>query len=167
MAATTTSHAPTIIPHPTERGASLLTSEVWVPKPRPEVFELFGDAFQLETLTPPWLNFHVITPRPIAMAPGIKIDYRLRLHGIPIRWQSLISCWEPPFLFVDEQLRGPYRKWHHLHTFEEKDGGTLVRDEVTYRVPGGRLIDRLFVRGDLERIFAFRRAKLLELLGGD
>lgn len=156
---------PEIGPHPNRRGVYRLQTSVWIPAPRATIFEFFGDAFQLETLTPPWLHFHVETPRPIEMRPGITIDYRLRIHRIPVRWQSRISTWEPPFRFVDEQVRGPYRLWHHLHTFEERDGGTLMRDEVDYAVPGGPLVHALFVRRDLLEIFAFRRRTLLEIFG--
>ena len=93
------------------------------------------------------------------------IDYKLRLHGIPIRWQSEISIWEPPTRFVDRQTRGPYRLWHHEHSFVERDGGTLVIDHVNYRPPGGRLVNRLFVVPDLRKIFGFRMQKLSELFG--
>jgi ligand-binding SRPBCC domain-containing protein len=127
------------------------------------VFEFFSDAFQLETLTPSWLRFSVLTPPPICIATETIVDYRLRVHGVPLRWQSLISAWEPPLRFVDEQMRGPYRRWHHTHLFEVVDNGTLCRDIVDYAVYGGRLINALFVRPDLLKIFAFRQAKLREL----
>jgi ligand-binding SRPBCC domain-containing protein len=137
--------------------------ELWLARPRDEVFQFFSDAQNLETLTPPWLNFHVLTPAPIAMQAGALIDYRLRVHGIPLRWQSEISVWEPPVCFVDAQRRGPYTAWVHAHLFEEKDGGTLVKDCVHYSVFGGALIDRLFVQRDVREIFEFRRQKLLKL----
>jgi ligand-binding SRPBCC domain-containing protein len=120
------------------------------------VFDFFADAFRLEAITPPWLHFRVLTPRPIKMGVGLRIDYRLRLHGWPIRWQSQISTWNPPYEFVDEQVRGPYRYWHHRHAFEEVAEGTLVRDEVHYAVPLGRIMHPLLVRRDLIRIFEFR-----------
>lgn len=148
--------------------ASVLRTEIWLPCPRAEVFPFFADARNLETLTPPWLHFEVLTPEPIAMRAGVRIDYRLRVHGIPLRWQSEISVWEPPVRFVDEQRRGPYRLWHHEHTFEERDGGTLCGDVVRYAAPGGPLrplIERLLVRRDVERIFAFRAARMRELFG--
>jgi hypothetical protein len=138
-------------------------SELWLPRPRAEVFEFFSDAGNLEILTPPWLNFHIITPRPIAMHAGTLIDYRLRIRGVPAKWRTRISAWEPPFRFVDEQLRGPYRRWHHTHTFEERDGGTLCRDRVEYDMFGGWLINWLLVRRDVETIFAYRRRRLEEL----
>lgn len=134
-----------------------LTTELLVGEPRELVFEFFADAFQLETITPPWLHFSVQTPRPIEMHAGTMIDYRLRLHGLPIRWQSKISNWEPPSQFVDEQTKGPYQYWHHLHTFEEADGGTLVRDTVHYALMLGFILHPLLVRRDLTKIFEFRR----------
>ena len=148
---------------PAPAGSHLFTAELWLPRPRAEVFPFFGDAANLEAITPPWLRFEILTPRPIAMAPGTLIDYRLRVHGIPLRWQTEIMVWEPPFCFLDEQRRGPYRLWRHWHTFEEKDGGTLCRDRVEYRVPGGALMNWLFVRHDVARIFRHRQQKLAEL----
>ncbi|QDT53089.1 hypothetical protein Pan44_11040 [Caulifigura coniformis] len=142
----------------------LLETDLWVPQQRETVFSLFADAFQLEAITPPWLNFEVITPRPIAIAAGTRIDYRLRLHGIPIRWQSEITVWEPPFRFVDEQRRGPYRWWRHEHVFEELDGGTVCHDRVEYGVPGGWLANRLFVERDVKRIFEYRREVIPRVL---
>jgi hypothetical protein len=97
------------------------------------------------------------------MRAGAEIDYRLRVHGLPIRWRTRIESWQPERRFVDVQLRGPYRLWHHTHEFEEVAGGTLCRDVVRYAVPGGRLVERLFVRRDVERIFEFRRRALIEL----
>ena len=146
--------------HPVRRGAFLLATDQWFPVPRATAFAFFGDAANLEAITPPWLQFEVLTPRPIEMHTGQLIDYKLRLHYFPVRWRTEISTWEPPVRFVDRQLQGPYRFWVHEHTFEEQEGGTLVRDRVEYQVPGGRLIHALLVRRDLERIFAFRRQVL-------
>lgn len=137
-----------------------LEAEQWLPAPRHRVFAFFADAANLESITPPWLNFGILTPLPIAMHAGTLIDYRLRMRGLPMRWRTLISAWEPPVRFVDEQLRGPYRQWIHTHTFEEQAGGTLCRDRVEYAVPGGALINRLFVRREVEAIFAYRRRAL-------
>ena len=149
----------------TSEGFFKLEAELWLPRRRDAVFLFFADAFNLETLTPPWLKFEVLTPRPIEMRAGLRIDYRLRLRGLPLRWQSEITAWEPPRRFVDEQRRGPYRAWIHEHLFEERDGGTLARDGVRYKVIGGRLVNALLVRRDVERIFSFRQEKLRELLG--
>jgi ligand-binding SRPBCC domain-containing protein len=148
-----------------QSGTFVLHAEQWLPCPRERLFAFFSDAFQLETLTPPLLHFEVVTPPPIVIQSGTLIDYRLRLHGIPVRWQSEIGEWEPPSRFVDRQTRGPYRLWRHEHRFVERDGGTLVIDHVDYRVPGGRIVNRLFVVLDLRKIFRFRMQKLQELFG--
>ena len=136
-----------------------------VPPPRSEVFPFFAEARNLQTLTPPWLKFDVLTPAPIVLRAGALIDYRITVHGLPIRWRTEIAEWNPPQRFVDVQLRGPYTLWHHTHTFEERDGGTLCRDRVRYRPRGGALINWLFVRRDVERIFQYRQKKLRELFG--
>ena len=142
-----------------------LARRIWLPRPRDEVFPFFADAANLDRLTPPWLHFRVVTPPPIRMAVGTKIAYRLRLHGVPIRWESEITEWDPPHGFVDEQRRGPYRLWSHHHLFEEVDGGTVSSDLVRYGVFGGRLVDRLFIRRDLERIFDYRVEQLHGIFG--
>jgi ligand-binding SRPBCC domain-containing protein len=141
-------------------GGYRLTTELLVEEPREQLFAFFADAFQLETITPPWLHFSVESPHPIDMHAGTLIDYKLRLHGLPIRWRSKISTWEPPFQFVDEQVKGPYRCWHHLHTFDETERGTLIRDVVHYAVPLGFITHPLLVRRDLTKIFEFRREKM-------
>ena len=137
-----------------------LEASQFLPQPRDRIFDFFSDAFQLETLTPSWLKFSVLTKAPIPISAGTTIDYSLKLHGIPIRWQSLISEWEPPTRFVDHQVRGPYRRWNHEHLFQSVSGGTLCLDAVEYDVVGGRLVHSLFVRPDLLKIFAFRQEKL-------
>ncbi len=140
-------------------------SELWLPRTVAEVFEFFADARNLQQITPAWLNFVILTPGRIEMKAGAQIEYRLRLHGLPIRWQTEITAFEPPHRFVDEQRRGPYKLWIHEHTFTPRENGTLARDLVRYAVPGGRMFDWLFVRRDVQRIFAFRREKLREILG--
>jgi ligand-binding SRPBCC domain-containing protein len=136
--------------------------ELRLPLPPEKVFPFFADAFNLEAITPPWLNFHVLTPRPLEMREGTLIDYRLRVHGLPVRWRTRISAWQPPHRFTDEQLRGPYRQWIHEHTFEPCAGGTLCRDVVKYAVPFDFLVHGLFVRRDVEQIFEYRRQALLK-----
>ncbi|KAB2661082.1 MAG: SRPBCC family protein [Verrucomicrobia bacterium] len=138
----------------------LYECELWVPRPRSEVFEFFADAANLQAITPDWLDFRIETPLPIVMRAGALIDYRLKVHGIPLRWRTEILEWDPPNRFVDFQVRGPYRLWHHTHVFEDRDGGTLCRDRVRYNPPGGVLADRLLVRRDIARIFACRREAL-------
>jgi ligand-binding SRPBCC domain-containing protein len=132
------------------------------------VFGFFADAFNLEAITPAWLRFRVVTPGPILMSPGALIEYRLRLHRIPIRWLTRIEVWEPGRRFVDVQVRGPYRVWHHTHSFEPHADGTLLRDTVRYALPLGplgRFAHAVLVRRDLERIFAFRHEEVARRLG--
>lgn len=131
-------------------------TSLWLPRPREEIFPFFADANNLQAITPAWLDFHVLTQR-VEIRAGALIDYRLRVHGVPLKWRTHIKVWEPPFKFVDEQVRGPYRLWHHEHTFEPADSGTLCRDKVRYAMWGGRLINWLLVRRDVERIFAHRQ----------
>jgi hypothetical protein len=132
------------------------------------VFAFFAEARNLERITPAWLGFQVITPEPIAMTTGALVDYRLRLHGIPLRWRSRIELWEPGRAFVDRQVRGPYRLWHHRHEFESADGGTIVRDLVHYALPLGRLGELALplVDHDLASIFDHRRAAVADRFGG-
>lgn len=138
-------------------------SEQWLPRTLNEVFPFFADARNLEELTPPWLRFDVVTPEPIPMAVGTTINYRLLWRGIPLRWTSEIAAWEPPHRFIDRQLRGPYRLWHHDHRFEAHENGTNVIDEVDYAVWGGAIANRLGVARDIDKIFAYRSARLREL----
>jgi ligand-binding SRPBCC domain-containing protein len=140
---------------------------LWLPGKPAEVFSFFGDAHNLELITPPWLRFEVLSPRPIVMRPGTLIDYRIRIHGIPLSWQTEITEWQPPFRFVDVQKRGPYRLWEHTHTFEAQNEGTLCRDAVRYAPIGGALMNRLFVQKDVENVFNYRQKKLSELIGAD
>lgn len=142
-----------------------LEREQRIARPLDEVFDFFSAARNLERLTPPWLRFEVLTPEPIEMGVGTLIDYRLRVHGVPLRWTSRIEEWEPGRSFTDRQLRGPYGLWHHRHTFAAAGDDTLVRDSVHYGLPLGplgELAHAVFVRRDLERIFAHRRHAVLE-----
>lgn len=139
-----------------------------LPAPRAEVFAFFAAAENLQQITPPELGFEIVTRSPIEIAEGTVIDYRLRLFGVPFRWKSRISRWEPPSVFVDEQLRGPYRQWIHTHTFRDApDGGTEVQDEVRYELPLWPLGEIAYplVRRQLSRIFAFRRRCLERRFG--
>ncbi len=117
-----------------EERVYVLRTITCLPRPRAEVFEFFSDAFQLERITPPWLNFRILTPAPIDIREGCLIDYQIRLRGIPIRWRTEICEWHPNDRFMDRQLKGPYLLWEHLHTFEDIEGGTRMMDEVRYRV---------------------------------
>lgn len=140
-----------------------LRKQIWLPQPREKVFGFFSDPQNLDRLTPQWLKFKILTATPLVMAPGTLLDYRLRLRGIPIRWRSEITAWEPPGRFVDKQIRGPYSLWVHEHLFETKDNGTLVTDNVEYAVPAGKLVQQLLVAPDLERIFDYRHRMLRNL----
>jgi ligand-binding SRPBCC domain-containing protein len=145
-----------------------LQREQLVPLSPLETFDFFADAFNLEAITPPWLGFEVATPRPIAMAAGALIEYRLKLHALPLRWLTRIEAWEPGRRFADRQLRGPYRPWHHTHAFAADERGTVMRDFVRYALPlgpVGRLARAVLVRRDLDRIFDYRRDAVASRLG--
>jgi ligand-binding SRPBCC domain-containing protein len=136
--------------------------------PIERAFDFYGDFANLEPLTPPWLHFEVETPGEVKFRPGTLLDYKLRLHGVPLRWQTRIETWEPPTGFVDTQIKGPYSRWEHTHMFErDGDGATVIHDRVRYAIPLGplgALAHRLFVRRDLERIFDYRSKAVVERL---
>lgn len=136
-----------------------LHAETWVPAPVEEAFAFFADARNLERLTPIWLKFEIVTSAPIVMREGTIIDYRLRLYGVPVPWQTRIEVWEPGVRFVDVQVVGPYRWWRHEHRFEASGNGTRVIDHVEY-LPRARALSGRIVRRDVERIFAFRQVAL-------
>lgn len=140
-----------------------LRTEIWLPRNRDEIFRFFADPQNLDRLTPTWLNFKILSPATSAMRVGTMLDYRLRIRGVPVRWQSEISVWQPPDRFVDRQTKGPYSLWVHEHTFAAHNGGTLVGDNVKYAVPGGRLVQKLLVAPDIEKIFNYRHKILQEL----
>jgi ligand-binding SRPBCC domain-containing protein len=142
-------------------GIHILERRQRVEIPIDEAFAFYGDARNLERITPPWLGFQVTTPEPIKMGPGTLIEYRLRLHRVPVRWRTRITAWEPPRQFVDTQISGPYSLWEHTHTFEgDGPGATIIEDRVRYAIPFGPLgevANRLLVRRDLRQIFDYRR----------
>jgi ligand-binding SRPBCC domain-containing protein len=145
----------------------ILTRESVIDLPRPRVFDFFADAMNLERITPPQLNFHIITPQPIDIHAGALIDYTLKLRGFPIKWRTRISEWNPPFDFVDEQLKGPYKQWIHTHTFTElENGATGIKDVVRYRLPMEPLGDimHFLVRRELDNIFDYRQKAVDEIL---
>lgn len=140
-----------------------LTASVTLSRPRREVFAFFSNAHNLEMITPGFLNFRILTPAPIEMREGAKIDYRIRLHGIPIKWHTNISAWQPNERFVDEQIRGPYRHWHHEHLFEDAGHQTIMTDVVNYGVWLGAIFQPLVVKRDLLRVFEYRQNRILTL----
>jgi ligand-binding SRPBCC domain-containing protein len=143
-----------------------LTARVEIPLPRERVFGFFADAANLGAITPPELDFRILTPQPIAMREGALIDYRIGLWRIPMKWKTRITRWNPPFEFVDEQLSGPYRTWIHTHRFTATDAGTIIEDEVRYELPFGILggVALPLVRRQLDRIFQYRSKRVTTLL---
>lgn len=140
-----------------------------VPRPLKEVFPFFASPANLERITPPQLGMNIITPPPIVMREGALFDYVVSLRGMPMRWTTLITDYDPPHRFVDVQLKGPYSFWHHTHTFEETDEGTVLGDTVRYALPLGplgALAHALFVKRDLEQVFAYRRKVIAAEFGG-
>ncbi len=140
-----------------------LHREQTIHRPLLEVFDFFSRAENLALITPPWLQFRVLTPLPLEMKKGTRIAYQIRIHQIPVRWLTEIESWEPPRKFVDVQLRGPYRVWRHTHSFEPAGGHTLIRDDVEFDLPFGilgRLAYRLQVAGDLKKIFDYRAGQI-------
>lgn len=148
----------------------ILEHEQFISRPLAEVFPFFADAGNLEAITPEFLNFRILTPRPIPMHPGSLIDYQIKLFGVPLKWRTRIEEFEPPNRFVDVQLRGPYKLWHHTHEFREVEGGTLMTDRVRYQLylgPLGSLAHTLWVGRTLARIFDHRRQTIERLLCGE
>jgi len=140
---------------------------LWVPNPLPVVFAFFSRAENLQQITPPWMQFRILTPPPIDMKQGATIAYALRVRGIPVRWLTEITYWNPPFEFIDDQAKGPYKFWRHTHRFSEVAGGTLIVDMVEYALPLGvigRLVHRLQVAQDIAKIFDYRAKRVQALL---
>jgi ligand-binding SRPBCC domain-containing protein len=138
-----------------------------IARPRREVFGFFSEPRNLEAITPPWLRFRIVDSSAPEIRSGAEFTYRMRLHGIPLTWRSLIAEWEPDVRFVDVQLQGPYSKWHHTHTFEEIPGGTRIVDRVVYRLPLGtlgRIVAGSLVDRDIVKVFRFRRERTAEIL---
>jgi hypothetical protein len=144
-----------------------LIREQWISKPIEEAFDFFSRPENLEEITPPWLGFRIVNADR-QLHTGSLINYKLRVRGLPMRWTSEITVWEPPYRFVDTQVRGPYKLWHHTHRFSAQNGGTLIGDHVDYALPFGifgQLAHALMVRRDVETIFRYRQQRLAQLLG--
>ncbi|MBL8825136.1 MAG: SRPBCC family protein [Planctomycetia bacterium] len=145
-----------------------LVREQLIPASLDTVFGFFADAANLDYLTPPWLHFQIKTPLPIVMQTGTLIDYTIRWRLVPVRWRTEILDWSPPFHFVDQQISGPYKLWHHTHTFQEQGSGTFMTDTVRYALPLGwigRLSHSVLVHRDLQTIFDYRYQKIAERFG--
>jgi hypothetical protein len=143
-----------------------LSRQQWLKPSLEVVFSFFERPENLAEITPPELGFELLTPSPVPMHLGALIDYRIRLSGIPVRWTTYIAAYDPPYSFVDVQLRGPYSFWYHVHRFEPMNGGTLVIDDVLYLLPFGhmgRLLHRLWVKRQLRYIFDYRQRRLAAL----
>lgn len=147
----------------------VLESRVWLARPRPEVFAFFADPGNLEKLTPPAFRLRVLTQPPRPLAAGAVLDLRLSWLGLPMSWRAYIREYDPPYRFVDVQVRGPWSRWEHRHQFLEEGGGTWVEDRVTYRLPlgpVGRVLHGALVSRQLRELWTYRQRRLGELLTG-
>ena len=145
-----------------------LEREQLIHRPLKEVFGFFEDPVNLARITPADLGFVILTPQPIKTQTGAVIDYTIKVLGIRNFWTTLITDYEPPYKFADVQLKGPYRLWHHTHTFEEAPEGTIVRDRVVYVLPFGilgRIAHGLLVKRQLKKIFDYRYRVIERLFG--
>jgi ligand-binding SRPBCC domain-containing protein len=146
----------------------VLEREQWVAAPLDRVIAFFGDASNLDAITPPWLRFRIVTPMPIAIGCDTRIEYQLRLAGLPVRWRTRIAQWDPPHGFVDIQERGPYALWEHSHHFRACAEGVWMADIVRYALPLGALgafAHALAIRATLAAIFDYRFARIRERFG--
>lgn len=144
----------------------IFEAEMWLPYPVDTVFSFFQEAKNLEAITPDFLQFRILNVSTENIEQDTLIDYRLKLYGIPFKWRTKITDWQPPHQFTDSQLKGPYQKWVHTHRFQEKDGGALMTDRVIYRISGGvfaPFVNKFFVRNNVENIFTYREAKIREI----
>jgi ligand-binding SRPBCC domain-containing protein len=145
----------------------VLETRVWLARPRPEVFAFFADPRNVVLLAPPAVKLRLLTPHAGPLTAGAVLDFRLAWLGLPLTWRAYIREFDPPYRFVDVQVRGPWARWEHRHQFLEEGGGTWVEDRVTYHLPLGplgRLLHRALVRHQLHAVWAFRHARLEELL---
>ncbi|MCB9026527.1 MAG: TIGR01777 family protein [Bdellovibrionaceae bacterium] len=139
---------------------NLFESDQWISAKREDIFPFFSDAKNLEQITPPWLKFRVLKQSTENIQSGTLIDYKISLKGIPMKWRTAIRNWNPPYFFSDDQIRGPYKKWFHIHSFYQFPKGTLMKDQVIYELPLGRLgqfIAGKYIKNDISRIFSYRK----------
>ena len=151
-----------------EKGETVVEAGLWIPLKVPETFAFFSVETNLEKITPPFMGFQVLRKSTSEIQEGTLIDYRLKVHGLPMRLRTRIESWKPGESFVDNQLSGPYSLWHHTHSFSERDGGTWMTDRVRFRLPLGRLgnlVAGWLVKRDVRLIFNFRNAAIQSLLG--
>ncbi len=144
----------------------VLIKDTTINRPLNEVFDFFSKVENLNSITPPDMHFKILSPLPIHIQKGTLIDYKIKVNGIPFKWKTEISEWEPPYRFIDKQLNGPYNTWIHEHIFEERNGVTHMRDIVHFRSPGWilePLINKLFIEKKVRAIFNYREEKLKEL----
>jgi uncharacterized protein (TIGR01777 family) len=149
-----------------KKGEDIFISEQYLPASAEEVFRFFSEAKNLEQITPPTLNFNVLNVSTPQIQKGTLIDYKLKIHGFPVKWRTLIDDWKPAEKFVDTQIKGPYQLWHHTHFFESLGSGTLMTDRVRYKLPMGFIgwvVAGLWVKSDVEKIFEFRRNFISEM----
>ena len=142
-------------------------ARVWVARPREAVFAFFADPANLPSITPPWLGLRLVDPVS-TMEPGAVLDYRLSWLGVPLRWRAFIREYDPPFRFIDVQVRGPYSRWEHRHMFIEENGGTWIDDRVLYRLPFGplgRWAHALVLQRQLEAVWRYRDRVIAERFG--
>ena len=146
----------------------ILHRRLTIDRPRAEVFRFFTDAGNLQEMCPPELDFTLLTPQPLEIKKGTIIDYRLKLRGFPIHWKTLISAWNPPYSFIDESIKGPYKQWVHEHILKENgDAGTDIEDIIRYRLPLEPFGDlaHCLVRRELNHIFDYRQKAVVRMMG--
>lgn len=161
-----TGHSPAGAGHSSK---GLVDRETFIPAPRAEVFAFFGDPNNLARITPPSLGFEIIDAPRRTLRQGDRIRYRIRLLGIPLPWLSHITEWDEGRFFVDEQERGPYRRWRHEHTLRDAPGGVLMLDRVEFELPLGllgRIFGGWFVRRNLRQIFDYRAQAIGRIFPG-
>lgn len=148
---------------PWKNGVAVKTYRQFFPLPRDRVFAFFSAAENLEKITPPSVHFHIAKMSTEKIEKGTLLDYKLKIHGVPANWRTRIETWKTNEEFTDTQLKGPYNLWHHTHSFEDLQGGTLMTDVIRYKLPLGllgRLFAQAWVDSDVEKIFSFRRQEV-------